>query len=345
MKDHSEAYVRKFSFRAFEGIRKGRIYRLWATSWQWWAHQWERSRAVKILLGFLIFILVITNLFLLSFKDYMLLDPYTGEPALDPITGEPITTNDLLEDNLLSIVRSIVTFQTTFSAHNARGGTSMMSIGGLSIFFLILVALVGSGLIADDISNITTEIYYSKLERHEYILGKFGAFLLFGNIVIVLPFVLEFVLLVAGLGGIDLIQALPVLIQAIIITEIMTITFASIVLGFSALTSRRLYAGLTAFMFLFVMNMIIPTIAYSGEEVGFQLLFDVLTLLLLASYLITGTTEVTYYPYGEEAGVSYVIDLASGSGIESWMVVGALGIYILLGFLIVVYQVYWRHAK
>jgi hypothetical protein len=68
-------------------------------------------------------------------------------------------------------------------------------------------------------------------------------------------------------------------------------------------------------------------------------------LLLLASYLITGTTEVTYYPYGEETGVSYVIDLASGSGIESWMVIGALGLYILLGFLIVVFQVYWRHAK
>lgn len=334
----SDAYVRKFSFRAFEGIRKGRLYRLWATSWQWWAHQWERSRAVKILLGFLIFILVMTNLFLLSFKDFML-------NTINPETGEQITTNDLLEDNLLALVRSIVTFQTTFSSESPGGGEMMMSIGGLSIFILILVALVGSGLIADDVSNQTTEIYYSKLERHEYILGKFGAFFLFGNIVIVLPFVLEFFLLVAGLGEISLIQALPVLIQSILITEIMVLTFASIVLGFSALTSRRLYAGLTAFMFLFVMNMIIPSLAFSDGEVGFQILFDVLTLLLLTSYIITGTTEVIYYPYGEEAGVSRVIDLANGSGIENWMVIGALAAYILLGFAIVVYQVYRRHAK
>lgn len=337
--DQSDAYVRKFSFRAFEGVRKGRVYRLWATSWQWWIHQWERSRAIKILLGFILFILVITNLFLLSFKDNMLKAP-------NPATGEPMTTNDLLEQNLLELVRGLVTFQTSFSSQAPGGGGMGMSIGGLSIFILILIALVGSGLIADDVSNLTTEIYYSKLERHEYILGKFGAFFLFGNLVIVLPMVLEFFLLVAGLGEISLIQAFPVLIQTIIITEVIVLTFASIVLGFSALTSRRLYAGLTAFMFLFVLNMIIPSLAFSGEgEVGFQILFDVLTLLLLFSFIVTGTQKVTYYPHGPEEGISYAVDLANGSGIESWMVIGALAAYILLGFAIVVYQVYRRHAR
>ena len=342
----SDAYVRKFSFRAFEGVRKGRVYRLWATSWQWWTHQWERSRAIKVLLGFIIFILVITNLFLLSFKDFMLYEPGTRIPLINPTTGEPMTTNNLLEQNLLELVRGLVTFQTSFSSQTPGGGEMGMSIGGLSIFILILIALVGSGLIADDVSNLTTEIYYSKLERHEYILGKFGAFFLFGNLVIVLPMVLEFFLLVAGLGEISLIQAFPVLIQTIIITEIIVLTFASIVLGFSALTSRRLYAGLAAFMFLFVLNMIIPSLAFSGQgEVGFQILFDVLTLLLLTSFIITGTTEVIYYPHGETSEISYIIDLANGSGIESWMVIGALAMYILLGFAIVVYQVYRRHAR
>ncbi|MHA2239932.1 MAG: hypothetical protein ACXAB2_16450, partial [Candidatus Hodarchaeales archaeon] len=284
---NSGTYVRKFSFRPFEGFRKGRIYRLWATSWQWWAHQWDRSRAVKILLGFLIFTLVITNLFLLSFKDFMLLDPTTGGPAINPATGEPMTTNDLLEDNLLSLVRGLVTFQTEYHASDDSGDSETFSIGGLSIFILILVALVGSGLISDDVSNLTTEIYYSKLERHEYILGKYGAFLIFGNLIIVLPFILEYILLVVGLGDIDLIESLPVLLQSIIIAEVMVITFASVVLGFSALTSRRLYAGLTAFMFLFVMNMLTPSLAFTGGEVGFQILFDVLSLLLLASYIIT----------------------------------------------------------
>lgn len=320
---NSGTYVREFSFRSFEGIRKGRIYRLWAISWQWWTHQWARSRAVKALLGLLIFTLVITNLMLLTFRD----------PS--------INTNIVLEDNLLSLIRGLVTFQTEYSSTHGSGPRASFSIGGLSIFILILVALVGSGLISDDVSNLTTEIYYSKLERHEYILGKYGAFMIFGNLIIVLPFILEYILLVVGLGNIDLIETIPVLIQSIVITEVMVITFASVVLGFSALTSRRLYAGLASFMFLFVMNMLIPSLAFTGEEVGFPILFDVLSLLLLASYVITGTTEISFNAFGEQK----IINLASGSGVESWMVIGALGIYVLVGFLIVVYQVYWRHAK
>lgn len=320
---NSGTYVREFSFRSFEGIRKGRIYRLWAISWQWWTHQWARSRAVKALLGLLIFTLVITNLMLLTFRD----------PS--------INTNVVLEDNLLSLIRGLVTFQTEYSSTHGSGPRASFSIGGLSIFILILVALVGSGLISDDVSNLTTEIYYSKLERHEYILGKYGAFMIFGNLIIVLPFIFEYILLVVGLGNIDLIETIPVLIQSIVITEVMVITFASVVLGFSALTSRRLYAGLTSFMFLFIMNMLTPALAFTGEEVGFQILFDVLSLLLLASYIITGITEVTFNAFGDQK----IINLASGSGLESWMVIGALGIYVLVGFLIVVYQVYWRHAK
>jgi len=265
---------------------------------------------------------------MLMFKDFMLVDP-------------SITTNDLLRDNLLSLIRGLVTFQTEYSSTHGSGPRASFSIGGLSIFILILVALVGSGLISDDVSNLTTEIYYSKLERHEYILGKYGAFMIFGNLIIVLPFILEYILLVVGLGNIDLIETIPVLIQSIVITEVMVITFASVVLGFSALTSRRLYAGLASFMFLFVMNMLIPSLAFTGEEVGFPILFDVLSLLLLASYVITGTTEISFNAFGEQK----IINLASGSGVESWMVIGALGIYVLVGFLIVVYQVYWRHAK
>ena len=71
---NSKAFVRKFSFRPFEGVRRGRIYRLWAVSWHWWTHQWERSRAVKVLVGFLVFTFVIMNMFLLLTKDILLLD-------------------------------------------------------------------------------------------------------------------------------------------------------------------------------------------------------------------------------------------------------------------------------
>lgn len=148
----SNAYVRKFAFRPFEGTRRGRIYRLWAVSWYWWVHQWERSRAVKYFIGFLIFTFVLMNMFLFFMKDIMI--------SPDPVTAEPITTNDLLEDTILTMVREVVTFGMTFSTGNGddmSGAT--INVGGASIFILILVVLVGSGLIADDISNQTNEIY------------------------------------------------------------------------------------------------------------------------------------------------------------------------------------------
>ncbi len=339
---NSSAYVRKFSFRPYEGTRRGRLYRLWAVSWHWWAHQWERSRAVKFFIGFLIFTFVLTNMFLFMAKDIMLLP--------DPVTGVALTPNELLEDNILTMVRGVVTFGMEFSTGNGDGASgATMNIGGTSIFVLILVVLVGSGLIADDISNQTNEIYYSKLEKYEYVLGKFGAFFLFGNIVLVLPYVFEFFLLVIGIGNIDIITALPVLINVIVFTEIITITYSSIMLAFSSLTNRRLYAGLAAFMLLFVINMIVPSMAFTGEEVNLIILFDVLTVLLLTSYILTGTTTIEYQSFiGSSDHISaklFVINLTDGIGLESWMVLGALGFYILLGLLIVVIQVYWRHSK
>lgn len=323
----NDAIVKKFSFRPFEGIRRGRFYRLWAISWYWWAHQWERSRAVKILIGILIFTLVITNLVLFTMKDIMLI----ADPTL--------TTNTLLENTLLELVRGIVAFETTFSAGNMENGNgTMVNISGMSIFILILAVLVGSGLIADDISNKTNEIYYSKLEKYEYVLGKFGAFYLFGNLTIALPYVIEFFLLVIGLGGVDIVEALPVLVHVIIFTQIIIIAYAAIILALSSLTSRRLYAGLSAFMLLFMTNIIISSLAFSGEgEVGLQLLLDVLSVLLLTSYILNGTTTVNYG--------NYTINLTDGVGLESWMVLGALGAYVLIGFLVVIIQVFWRHSE
>ena len=326
----SDAYVRKFAFRPFDGTRRSRIYRLWAIAWQWWIHEWKRSRAVKILISFLIFTFVIMNMFLLFMRDAML--------AMNP----GLTTNDLLEDNLLKMVRGIVTFGISFVVESdGYGPAAEFNFGGTSIFLLILFVMVGSGLIADDISNHTTEIYYSKLERHEYVLGKFLAFFIFGNIVLTFPYVFEFFLLVIGLGNIDLLSALPVLVHVIVFTEIITITYSAIILAFSSLTNRRLYAGLTTFMLMFTSNMIISSLAFSGDSAGYEIFLDVLSLLLLTSYILLGVTQVDYFSFrGPQT-----INLVDGVGIESWMVLGVLGLYILLGFMIVIYQVYWRHSK
>ncbi|UCG02802.1 MAG: hypothetical protein JSW11_02195 [Candidatus Heimdallarchaeota archaeon] len=324
----SGTFARRFTFRPFDGIRRGRVYRLCAISWYWWTHQWKRSRAAKILMVILIFFFILTNLLLFSFIEMKQVD-------------SDLSNIEIFEGVLLQLVRGVVSFQTEFYGSGEGSESIMMTFGGLSLFILAFMVMIGSGLIADDISNNTLEIYFSKLERHEYIIGKFGAFVIFGNITLTLPFFLEFFLLFIGIGGIDLVQSLPILIDVIIITELIIFTFASIFLAFSAVTNK-LYAGAVAYMLLFISNIIIPPLAFvSKGEVGLVILLDILTVLLISSYIIVGTTDL-HYISGREF---YDLNLASGQGLESWIVLGALGIYFMIGFLVVILTVYWKHRK
>jgi hypothetical protein len=159
---------------------------------------------------------------------------------------------------------------------------------------------------------------------------------------ITLPYVLEFFLLFIGLGEIDFISVLPLLTHVIIFTELINITYASIILAFSSLTGRRLYAGLTTFMLLFIANMIVPSLAFAqGGEVGLQLLADVLTLLLVSSYIIDGESIIQL----DLLGRTHSLNLADGVGIESWMILGSIGLVIILGISIVIIQVFRRHSE
>ena len=326
----NNAYVRQFSFRPFSGVRKGRIYRLFQTSWSWWIQEWKRSRAIKFCFGFLIFFLLISNIFILQFKNFML------------IPGSGITPMDLLEDTLKNLVRGIVSFHTSFSSGRQSDNELSFQSNGTSIFILLLFVLLGSGLIADDLSNQTTEIYYSKIEKYEYIIAKIVAFMIGGTLLITLPFAVEFVLLYIGIGNIDFFTALPLLFYVIVFTQIIIFTYCVIFLAFSSLTKRRLYAGLTAFMLFFIISMIAPYLAIQEGEMGFAILFDVLSLLSIISYLLDG---VTYIPLTTSDGVASFLNLNDGTGVETIMVYGMLGFILLLGLSILIYQVYRRHSS
>ena len=324
----NEAYVRKFAFRPFSGRRRGRFYRLWSTSWHWWISEWRRSRSINILFGVFIFTLVITNIFMLVMKEAL----YAFDPTLTP--------NGLLESTIKDLIRSIVSFQSQFEAGGDEVGDSM-SIGGLSIFVLIMVVLIGSGLISDDLSNNTIEVYYSKMEKYEYLLAKIGAFMLAGTTLITLPLIIEFILLVIGIGDVDILKAIPVLVYVIVFTELIVITYGIVLLAFSSLSRRRLYTGLTTFMLFFLISMIVPNLAIDNGEVGLAVLFDILGILIFISYLLEGVTSIEYSSFRETT----ILNLQDGLGLEAWMIYSMLGLILLVGFAIIFIQVYWRHNK
>ncbi|MCK4848658.1 MAG: hypothetical protein KAT16_06525, partial [Candidatus Heimdallarchaeota archaeon] len=161
-----------------------------------------------------------------------------------------------------------------------------------------------------------------------------------GTTLITLPFVIEFILLVVGLGNVDIIQAIPVLIFVIAFTQLIVITYGIILLAFSSLSKRRLYTGLSTFMFFFLISMIVPSLAIENGEVGFPILFDVLSLLIMISYLWEGITSIQFSNYNV-----FILDLQNGLGVEAWMIYATLGLILLIGLAIITIQVYWRHNK
>jgi hypothetical protein len=324
-----EAYVRKFAFRKFEGLRKGRLYRVWSVASFNMVHQWSRSRAMKILIGFIAFAFVLINMFTLLLAEVML--EFTG-----------MTPNQYMEDSMWNLVRSFVSF---VDGGSTRIGQSSMGpsvqVGGLSIFFLICVVLMGSGLVSDDIRFKATEIYYSKLDKVEYIAAKYIAFILFGNLILTLPCIIEWGLLVSGIYGVDLFAVLPVLVEVIVFTEVIILAFGSIAIAISSLTNRRLYAGLVMFVGTFLVSMwIVPTLmGGQGGQNTYFIFLDIPSVLNAFSYMLAGETSA---PIAFEGGTTVLLDLTA---LEGLLIIPAIIGYIALGLGIFAYQVMWRHSK
>jgi len=244
------------------------------------------------------------------------------------------TANEILEDHLWDTVRDFARFQVMITSLDETDPTFDT---GFSIIMLIGVVMMGAGLISDDLKYKTSEIYDSKIDRSEYLLGKYGALIIFGNLFYTLPCIIEWILLVMGIGGaLDILTALPVLFGVILFTEILTMVLSSIILIFSTLTQRRLYAGLFAFLFFLSSTIVIQSL--SGQTESFQpiMYLDFFTVISIFSYILAGETKVLYYA-SEPEGI--VFDL---TGLAGALVIPMIAMFIIGGLLISSYRVVFR---
>ncbi len=317
-----EAYVRTFKFRSFEGTRRGRAWRIWTVAWFNMAHQWHRSRVLKLLIGFIIFILIIPNMFLFFRLDSLL---------------QTNTANEILEDHLLGTVRDFVRFQVMITSPDE---TDPMFDTGYSIIMLIGVVMMGAGLISDDLHYKVSEIYDSKINRFDYLLAKYTSLIIFGTFFYTFPCILEWVLLIIGIGGsVDIIAALPMLCGVILFTEVLTLVLSSFVLVFSSLTQRRLFAGLLAFMFFLSSTIVVQSLTVQTEVFTPIMYLDFFTVLSVFSFMLAGETSVIYYS-SEAEGIT--LDL---TGLAGTLIIPSIVFFIVAGLLICSYQVLWRQSQ
>lgn len=246
------------------------------------------------------------------------------------------TANEILEDHLWNTVRDFTRFRVMITSLDETDPTFDT---GYSIIMLIGVVMMGAGLISDDLKYKVSEIYDSKIERSEYLLGKYGSLLIFGNLFYTFPCVLEWILLVVGIGGaVDIFVAFPVLCGVIVFTEILTLVLSSIILVFSSLTRRRLYAGLLAFMFFLSSTIVVQSLTSQAEVFEPIMYLDFFTVLSVFSYILEGETSVIYYS-SEPEGI--ILDL---TGLAGTLVIPTIIVFIVGGLLICSYRVLWRNS-
>lgn len=126
------------------------------------------------------------------------------------------------------------------------------------LWFILMAAVVGSGIIADDLKNNSIVLYLSRLSRSAYIGGKFGVVAAVLSMVVLLPGILLFfmALLSSSESLAHILDHLWIL-GAIVATGLLVILLmGSISLALSSITSDKRYAGAGIFMVFLLSNIV-----------------------------------------------------------------------------------------
>jgi ABC-type transport system involved in multi-copper enzyme maturation permease subunit len=316
-----DTYVRKFELQPFAGSRQGIPWRIWTISWFNFQYQWNRSRALKIVVALIFFLLLLSNIMILF-------GPYSSGITLDP--------NTVLEDHLWGNVRKFVRFQVLIAAPDE---IDPVFDTGYSILFLIGLILMGSGLISDDRKNRMDEIYDSKINRYVYLLGKFGSLVLFGNVLLVFPSLIEWVLLLVGIEGVDIIQALPTLIGVIFFAEIVILSLTVVILSFSSLFNSRIYSSILVFGFFLAITSVFSSGIGNNQAFTPLMYLDLFTVLSVFSFLLQGEQSVIYYDITNDIPTHIILDLTKEAGI---LLLPFLLAFIFLNCFLCYYRVVWK---
>lgn len=153
------------------------------------------------------------------------------------------------------------TFQllmAVLSPHEVLEADSMYAYMGsgntLSVFAILLAAVVTSDLISEDLANRSFVLYFSRAVKvTDYLFGKAGATLLVMSIMCAIPPVMVAVASMATQTGDDYAASAGVLGRTAVAGALMTVFFVPYGFMMSCLTNRKSYAAVGTFMSFFVM--------------------------------------------------------------------------------------------
>jgi len=320
-----DTYIRKFGFRRFTGIRQNRIYRIISVAWFNLIEAIRRSGFTKMLLVFMFFSILIQDVLIIVISWFL------------PFIGDPITINELFRDayadsvlGMVSLVNRITVLDLGFIGFLPFN----ISAVGISFIWLLLMAIVGGGLIADDRLHQTTEVYFSRISRLEYVLGKLMSLILFSTIVVVLPSIIQYFLLSYGLET-NLLVNIDLMFWGIGFTLLAAVILSIIILALSSVTKRRAVATLTFFIAAIVMSSFYSAIGWTQSE-SMLLLLDFVGAIALFGAIALGYESLNIN--GRD------IFFNNGIGIEGSMVIGIVLLVLMLGILALIITLFRRDS-
>ncbi|MGY5853967.1 MAG: hypothetical protein RTU92_10405 [Candidatus Thorarchaeota archaeon] len=308
------SYVRRFGFRKFSGFRGNKLYRIMALAWFNLIETIRRS-------GFTKFLLILMFINLLIQDAIMVLIVSILPPGFMPITIDEYFIGVYAESvlGMVSVLNRI--------GDPRLGIFSFISIlsGGTSVMWILLLAIMGGGLISDDKLHRTTEAYFSRISRYEYLLGKLLSLTIFSTIVVTLPAFLQYFLLTWSLKT-DFFLHIGMLFWAIGFTFLAVVIVSILTLAISSLTTRRTVATMTL-LILVIMTSALPSALglLSSPDTAF-LLVDFVGMIAMLGAITFGYSSVDIN--GQSVG------FYNGVGLEAQMVFVTVFLTFLISVLI-----------
>ena len=136
-------------------------------------------------------------------------------------------------------------------------------MGTMTIWALLLAAVVGSRMIATDLAEKSYNLYFARpLTKRDYLIGKFGTVGSILALVTLVPSLITYVLLLVLTTNSNTYFVDHLWVWGAIIgySLVMIITLSTLSMAFSALTSRRFYAA-AAVVVIFMITSIMGSIA------------------------------------------------------------------------------------
>ena len=163
--------------------------------------------------------------------------------------------------HVLPILFGALTPHEELTAETMVGDSGFMGgylKNGLSIIFiLLLVSVVCSDLIAQDLKDRSFVLYFSRpIKTLDYLIGKMGGAIGVISILTFVPLIVFCLVMIGTQTGDDYGSSLNILGKTIIAGVLTTVFFVSYGVMISSLTKKKTYAGVGIFMSFFVLTTI-----------------------------------------------------------------------------------------